>query len=153
MRPETAQSLFVNFKRLLDYNGSKMPFAGATIGQAFRNEIAPRSGLLRVREFTLAEIEHFVNPSDKNHPKFYTVKDTLVTLYPRTNQEANSGVVSMTIGEAIHKGIIANQTLAYFLARTYLFLRECGILPEGLRFRQHRSNEMAHYAQGWLPSI
>ena len=49
MRPETAQGIFVNFKRLLEYNGGKLPFAGAQIGQAFRNEIAPRSGLLRVR--------------------------------------------------------------------------------------------------------
>lgn len=49
LRPETAQGIFVNFKRLLEYNGGKLPFAGAQIGQAFRNEIAPRSGLLRVR--------------------------------------------------------------------------------------------------------
>jgi len=43
----------------------QIPFAGATIGKAFRNEIAPRSGLPRVREFTLAEIEHFGNPNKK----------------------------------------------------------------------------------------
>jgi glycyl-tRNA synthetase (class II) len=47
-----------------------MPFACAQIGLAFRNEIAPRQGLLRVREFTLAEIEHFVQPDKKQHPKF-----------------------------------------------------------------------------------
>ena len=57
LRPETAQGIFVNFSRLLEQNGGKLPFAGAQIGTAFRNEIAPRSGLLRVREFTLAEIE------------------------------------------------------------------------------------------------
>jgi glycyl-tRNA synthetase len=49
LRPETAQSIFVNFKRLLEYNGGKVPFAAAQIGLAFRNEIAPRSGVLRVR--------------------------------------------------------------------------------------------------------
>jgi len=70
LRPETAQGLFVNFKRLYNYNGCQMPFAGATIGKAFRNEIAPRSGLLRVREFTLAEIEHFVNPKKKDHHRY-----------------------------------------------------------------------------------
>ena len=37
-----------------------MPFAAAQIGLGFRNEIAPKNGLLRVREFTMAEIEHFV---------------------------------------------------------------------------------------------
>ncbi|KAK6153860.1 hypothetical protein DH2020_013499 [Rehmannia glutinosa] len=67
LRPETAQGIFVNFKDLYYYNGNKLPFAAAQIGQAFRNEISPRQGLLRVREFTLAEIEHFVDPEDKAH--------------------------------------------------------------------------------------
>ena len=40
MRPETAQGIFVNFKDLYYYNGSKLPFAAAQIGQAFRNEVA-----------------------------------------------------------------------------------------------------------------
>ena len=76
LRPETAQGIFVNFKRLLEFNGGKLPFAAAQIGQAFRNEISPGSGLLRVREFTLAEIEHFVDPTDKTHPKFSQVHCT-----------------------------------------------------------------------------
>lgn len=49
LRPETAQGIFVNFKRLLEFNQGKLPFAAAQIGNAFRNEISPRSGLLRVR--------------------------------------------------------------------------------------------------------
>ena len=49
MRPELAQGIFVNFKRLSEYNGGRVPFACAQIGQAFRNEIAPRAGVLRVR--------------------------------------------------------------------------------------------------------
>lgn len=47
LRPETAQGIFVNFKNLYNYNGSRMPFAAAQIGLAYRNEIAPRNGLLR----------------------------------------------------------------------------------------------------------
>lgn len=58
-RPETAQGIFVNFKRLLEFNNGRLPFAAAQIGLGFRNEISPRAGLLRVREFTMAEIEHF----------------------------------------------------------------------------------------------
>jgi glycyl-tRNA synthetase len=46
----------------------------------------------------------------------------------------------------LEKGIIKNETMAYFVSRTYLFLTQCGIKPEAVRFRQHRSNEMAHYA-------
>jgi len=69
-RPETAQGIFVDFKRLLEFNNGRVPFAAAQIGLGFRNEISPRAGLLRVREFTMAEIEHFYDPTNKKHPKF-----------------------------------------------------------------------------------
>lgn len=52
----------------------------------------------------------------------------------------------MSIGEAVDKGIVANETLGYFLARINLFLLKIGIDPRRLRFRQHMGNEMAHYA-------
>lgn len=146
MRPETAQGIFVNFKRLLDYNGGKMPFAGATIGQAYRNEIAPRSGLLRVREFTLAEIEHFLNPNDKSHPKYKDVKDIECNFFSAAMQNAGKTYQRMSIDEAMNKGMVKNETHAYFIGRTQLFMNEVGILSNGIRFRQHLSNEMAHYA-------
>lgn len=85
MRPETAQGIFVNFQKLLDYNNGRIPFAGAQIGLAFRNEIAPRAGLLRVREFKMAEIEHFVDPNQKDHPKFHLYKDRVVPLWSSEN--------------------------------------------------------------------
>merc|ERR1719433_1139042 len=81
LRPETAQGIFVNFKRLLEFNNGRLPFAAAQIGNAFRNEISPRSGLIRVREFTMAEIEHFMDPEEKSHPKFDSVRATPVVLY------------------------------------------------------------------------
>ncbi|CAA9990406.1 glycine--tRNA ligase, putative [Plasmodium knowlesi strain H] len=149
LRPETAQGIFVNFKKLLEYNGGKMPFAGAQIGLGFRNEISPRNGLLRVREFEMAEIEYFVNPEKKCHEKYHLFKHLILPLYPREEQLASgehSRVVYMEIEEAVTKGIIANEALAYFLARTYLFLLKCGINKDGLRFRQHLPTEMAHYA-------
>ncbi len=49
LRPETAQGMFVNFAKLLEFNGGRLPFAAAQIGLGFRNEIAPRNALLRVR--------------------------------------------------------------------------------------------------------
>lgn len=53
------------------------------IGNAYRNEIAPRNGLLRVREFEMAEIEYFIDPSDKSHPKFDEVSHLIVPIYSR----------------------------------------------------------------------
>jgi glycyl-tRNA synthetase len=82
LRPETAQGLFVNFRRLLEFNQAKMPFSAAQIGLGFRNEIAPRNGLLRVREFCMAEIEHFVNPEDKSYPKFKKFSSKELCLFP-----------------------------------------------------------------------
>jgi len=146
LRPETAQGIFVNFKRLLEYNGNKLPFAAAQVGQAFRNEIAPRSGLLRVREFTLAEIEHFLFAEEKRHPKFPGVADLSLTLFPREEQISTKKTVQMSVGDAVRNSTISNETLGYFIARTYLFLVSVGIKKEKLRFRQHLQDEMAHYA-------
>ena len=146
LRPETAQGLFVNFRRLLDYNAGKMPFAAAQIGLGFRNEIAPRSGLLRVREFCMGEIEHFVNPKDKSHPKFGTVADKELVVFGRDDQLGSGKTKTITAGEAVATGLINNETLAYFMARTQLYMEKIGMNPEKLRFRQHLTTEMAHYA-------
>lgn len=147
LRPETAQGQFLNFSKLLECNNEKMPFASASIGKSFRNEISPRAGLLRVREFLMAEIEHFVDPENKNHPRFDEVKDTKLSFLPKDVQEAGSNaLVEKTIGEAVDSGMVDNQTLGYFIARIYGFLMKIGVDPSRLRFRQHLSNEMAHYA-------
>lgn len=53
----------------------------------------------------------------------------------------------MTIAKAVSEGIVDNETLGYYMARTHLFLISVGIAPDKLRFRQHLSNEMAHYAK------
>ncbi|EYU24531.1 hypothetical protein ABFS82_04G116200 [Erythranthe guttata] len=146
MRPETAQGIFVNFKDLYYYNGNKLPFAAAQIGQAFRNEISPRQGLLRVREFTLAEIEHFVDPEDKSHPKFSEVSKLDILMFPREDQVSGKQAKRIPIGEAVSKGTVNNETLGYFIGRVYLFLTQLGIDKDRLRFRQHLAKEMAHYA-------
>ncbi len=64
LRPETAQGMFVNFKNIVDSFHPKLPFGLAQIGKAFRNEIAPRDFLFRVREFEQMEIEYFVQEKD-----------------------------------------------------------------------------------------
>lgn len=147
LRPETAQGHFLNFSRLLEFNNGRIPFASAQIGRAFRNEISPRAGLLRVREFTMGEIEHYVDPADKRHTRFSECRHMELPLLDREVQlRGLTTVTRMTIGEAVDKGLVANETLGYFLARIQLFLLHIGINPERLRFRQHMANEMAHYA-------
>ncbi|KAI0001165.1 glycyl-tRNA synthetase [Russula vinacea] len=147
LRPETAQGHFLNFSRLLEFNNGRVPFASAQIGRSFRNEISPRAGLLRVREFTMAEIEHYVDPEDKRHERFDEVREVVLDLLDRNVQTSGSTKTSkISVGEAVASGIIANETLGYFVARIHQFLVKIGINPARLRFRQHMSNEMAHYA-------
>ena len=112
LRPETAQGIFVNFKRLLDANKSRIPFAAFQIGNAYRNEISPRSGLIRVREFTLAEIEHFYDPVVRTFKKFDDVRDVKLFLYSACDQMDGQSGRRISIGEALesvsYKRIIIN---------------------------------------------
>ena len=164
LRPETAQGIFVNFKRLLEANQGKLPFGVAQIGKSFRNEISPRGGLVRMREFTMAEIEYFVDPSNKKHVKYDSIKKHKLNLYSASNQMNGEPFKYMSLEEAVDQGIVANEVLAYFLARIHLFMIKIGIDPNKIRFRQHMGNEMAHYAtdcwdcetlllSGWLECI
>uniref|UniRef100_A0A6G1SAC0 Glycine--tRNA ligase n=1 Tax=Aceria tosichella TaxID=561515 RepID=A0A6G1SAC0_9ACAR len=164
LRPETAQGIFVNFKRLLEANQGKLPFGVAQIGKSFRNEISPRGGLVRMREFTMAEIEYFVDPENKTHSKFDSVKNLKLNLYSACNQMNGEPFQNITIEEAVKKGIVANEVLGYFIARISMFMLKIGIDEKKMRFRQHMGNEMAHYATdcwdceclttiGWLECI
>jgi len=62
LRPETAQSIFVQFKNVLDTARKKWPFGIAQIGKSFRNEINPRNYIFRSREFEQMELEYFCRP-------------------------------------------------------------------------------------------
>lgn len=146
LRPETAQGIFLNFKRLLEYNNGKLPFGGAQIGCSFRNEISPRAGLLRVREFLMAEIEYFVDPENKEHSKFASVADLKVRLLSKDNQMSGEAASDVTLQQALNKGIMQNTTVAYFLGRIHSFMLKVGVDKNKMRFRQHMANEMAHYA-------
>jgi glycyl-tRNA synthetase len=64
LRPETAQSIFVQYKNVLDSNRVKLPFGIAQCGKSFRNEINPRNFTFRSREFEQMEIEYFCHPDD-----------------------------------------------------------------------------------------
>jgi glycyl-tRNA synthetase len=146
LRPETAQGMFVDFPRLVKFYRDHLPFGATQIGKAYRNEISPRQGVIRLREFTQAEAEIFIDPRDKTHPKFKEIENIELNLYPQSSQEVGTGTRKMTLGNAVKLGLIAHEFLAYCLARTYQFLVRVGVCPEKMRFRQHMKDEMAHYA-------
>lgn len=145
LRPETAQGMFINFPRLLRHFRDSLPFAAVQIGKSYRNEISPRQGVIRLREFTQAEAEIFIDPRDKTHPRFSEIKDIKMKFYSQAAQEKGTEE-EMTFGEAVERGVVAHQMLAYYVARTYQFLLAVGVAPDKMRFRQHKADEMAHYA-------
>ncbi|MDP6612733.1 MAG: glycine--tRNA ligase [Candidatus Hydrothermarchaeota archaeon] len=141
LRPETAQGMFLLYNRLYEFYRKTLPFGVAQLGRAYRNEISPRQGVIRLREFNQAEVEIFVNPTEKTHPNFPRVAGVKLALVPH---DGKNGLVSA--GKAVDKGIIANQLLTYHLVLVRNFLIDVGIPKEKIRFRQHLKTEMAHYA-------
>ncbi|MFZ1898084.1 glycine--tRNA ligase [Methanoregula sp.] len=147
LRPETAQGMFVDFARLLRFYRDKLPFGAVQIGKSYRNEISPRQGMIRLREFTQAEAEIFVHPNEKNHhPSFKRYTNYRMPLLTYTHQQKCEPAVEMSMREAVDKGIIANEYVAYYVALTHDLLVTVGIRPDRLRFRQHLPDERAHYA-------
>jgi glycyl-tRNA synthetase len=77
LRPETAQSIFVQFKNVLDVSRKKLPFGIAQIGKAFRNEINPRNFTFRSREFEQMELEYFCRPEQGMDLLAYWLKERI----------------------------------------------------------------------------
>ncbi|UVE51227.1 glycine--tRNA ligase [Haloferax larsenii] len=146
LRPETAQGIFVEFPRIKEYARNQLPFGVTQIGRAYRNEISPRKSIVRTREFTQAELEHFIDP-ERDEPDLSGVEDIEVLLYPATEQQADDGdYVETTIGEAVEDGIIGNAWLGYFLGITQEWYENIGVDMDRFRFRQHLAGERAHYS-------
>ncbi len=141
LRPETAQGIFIDFPRLLRFFRDKLPFGVVQIGKSYRNEISPRQGIIRLREFTQAEAEVFVNPHLKaSHPRFDEVSNIEISVLSKDFTGLK------TIADACKEGLIANEYLGYHLGKAYHFFTAVGIRSNKLRFRQHLPDEMAHYA-------
>jgi len=100
-----------------------MPFASASIGKSYRNEFSPRTGILRVWEFRMAEVEHFVDPDGgKKHERFDEIEKIELGLLDRQTQLAGiTEIKVMTVGEAVRSHAIDNETPGYFLVSVHLF--------------------------------
>ncbi len=146
LRPETAQGIFTDFGRLLRFYRDKLPFGAVQIGKSYRNEISPRQGMIRLREFSQAEAEIFVHPEKKQHPSFSRYASYTLPLLGSSQQESGEPPLEVTMADAVASGLVANEYVAYYLALTHDLLVSIGITPEKLRFRQHLPDERAHYA-------
>ncbi|HJU35384.1 MAG TPA: glycine--tRNA ligase [Nitrososphaera sp.] len=159
LRPETCQTIFVDFARIFKTLRGRLPLGIAQVGKSFRNEIAPRQSLLRLREFYQAEIEIFCNPDRLNEiPKFEEIKDTALRF------SDGSSIVEVTAEEAVSRGLTPNELVTYYLALLVLFYGKTGIDLRRSRFRSLSIDEKAFYASaaydfevetsvGWLELV
>ncbi len=148
MRPETATTTYLLFKRLLTFFRDKLPASVFQIGKAYRNEISPRQGMLRLREFTQVEGQIFILDEDeKNWPDFDDIKDLQLPLLTYQTQESGSDKVTMTkMSSAIDKGFFQKPAYAWCVHLAYRIFSGMGFTPENMRLRQHLPTERAHYA-------
>ncbi len=159
LRPETCQSIFVDFPRLFKTMRGKLPIGIAQVGKSFRNEISPRQSLLRLREFYQAEIEVFCNPAKLDElEKFSEVENTVIRV------QLESEPKEMTCKEAVESGTIPNKFVAYYLGILTEFYEKTGIDITKSRFRKLGDKEKAFYADvafdfevettiGWLELV
>ena len=159
LRPETCQSIFVDFPRLFKTMRGKLPLGIAQVGKSFRNEIAPRQSLLRLREFYQAEIEVFCNPSKLDEmDRFVEIQDTVLRI------QTDKDPVAVTCKEAVETGTVPNKFVAYYLGILTEFYEKTGIDITKSRFRKLGNKEKAFYAEvafdfevkttiGWLELV
>jgi len=146
-RPEAAQGIFVEFKRLYGMAREKLPFGAMQIGRALRNEISPRQGLLRLREFTIVDLEFFFDPEE---PDCYMLTDVenerLRLLLAETRLKNSEELTEVTVKEALKKGYIKLEWQAVFMALATKLLNDLGVPAEKQRFIEKLPWERAHYS-------
>lgn len=140
-RPETAQGIFTAFPRIFRNHGTKLPMGIAQIGRSFRNEISPRKGLIRMREFTQMELEYFFDPSKKTIEGFKDISDRKMRVEIR-------GEISVLPVEDIAEKVVAhNEIMAYFLYKEWEFYEKVGISEPKMYFRVLGQEETPHYSK------
>ncbi|MEM0378287.1 MAG: glycine--tRNA ligase [Thermosphaera sp.] len=150
LRPENAQGMFINFSNILRIARNRLPLGIAQVGKVARNEISPRQGLLRLREFTIMEIEFFFDPESfddvKEYLNKYVLEEKINVLTAEEREKGLTEAKTITIGELVDSGVVKTPWLAFWMSIGNKFLRELGIDPGRIRFIEKLSKERAHYS-------
>jgi glycyl-tRNA synthetase len=145
MRPETCQSIFIDFPRIYKTMRAKLPIGIAQVGKSFRNEISPRQSIFRLKEFTQAEIEVFFNPKkEKDFDKFKEIKSYKLNLALLGKEDK---IISISCADAVKKKLVRSGMVSYYLAILMKFFETAGIKKKNIRFREIGGDERAFYAK------
>lgn len=146
-RPEAAQGIFVDFRRVYEVMREKIPLGIAQIGTVLRNEISPRQGPIRLREFTIMDFELFFDPDNPDCPYLSEVRDEMLTIVTETSRTKGSeDATQIRTIDAVERGAIKSSWAAYFMAQSKRFLAQLGIKPSDQRFFEKLPSERAHYS-------
>jgi glycyl-tRNA synthetase len=150
-RPEAAQGIFVEFKRLYEQIRERLPVGFAQIGHALRNEISPRQGPIRLREFTIIDLEFFFDPEKPQCPFLNEVADESLRLVLAENRlKGDEKTVELKVREIISRGIVKVEWQIFFMALAKRLVADLGIPEDKQRFIEKHPWERAHYsAQGF----
>src|SRR5690606_32441891 len=100
----------VEFNRLYTAAREKLPFGVIQIGHALRNEISPRQGLIRLREFTICDLEFFFDPEEPHCCLIKDVEKETIPIVLCEKREKNcEDIVNFTVREALDKKIIRSE--------------------------------------------
>jgi glycyl-tRNA synthetase len=149
MRPETAQNIFINFRRIFTSMRGRFPYGIAQVGHSFRNEISPRQFMVRVREFTQMEIEMFMDPAKMEVcPLWNKYRKTRIALHTRETQKKGKEPVVVTAEGALKQKMVPARYMAYYMAKEMKWYESLGIPREHIRFRHMLPEETPHYSKG-----
>ncbi len=139
LRPEACQTIYLDFKRVYD-KYKKLPLAISQIGKAYRNEISPRKGFVRVRELRQMDIQVFFDPEMEVPEEWIeSVKDVKVRIF------LNNEIREMSVDEIVNEGL-TNKFVAYHAALTQKYL-DAIFGHENVRFRVLGEDEKPFYAK------
>jgi len=147
LRPEAAQGMFTSFKRVFNAMRYSLPLGIAQVGRVARNEISPRQGMVRLREFTIMEVEFFFDPEDAEEPDFSRFPEKLRILTADARSKGLDEVVVVRPEEAVAEGIVLNKWLAYWMSVAQAFAKELGLREDEILFEEKLPEERAHYSK------
>ncbi len=148
IRPELAQGMFVAFKRVLESMRSRLPIGVAQVGRVGRNEISPRQAMVRLREFTIMEMEYFIDPEDLsgNCPFFDEMAGKRLRVQSYTMKVKGEEPQWLTLEEAVESKVIVDKCLGYWMAIGQEFVESLGVPAEQMFFMEKGPHERAHYS-------
>ncbi|PVU74153.1 glycine--tRNA ligase [Acidianus hospitalis] len=146
LRPETAQGMFTSFKRVYESTREKLPLGIAQVGRVARNEISPRQGLIRMREFTIMEIEFFMDPEDTENVPLDKFSEDKINVLPAEAKIKGEKPSTFKVKELVDEKIVINPWMAYWMATANKFVRKLGVSLERVYFEEKLPSERAHYS-------